>query len=48
TAQLILGVVTTANDPVVPIDHIISSDPVAHTRLEIGDPVNIVVSLGPV
>jgi len=46
-AQLILGVVTTAHSETVPVDLIISSDPVAHTRLEIGDPVNIVVSLGP-
>lgn len=45
--QLILGTVTTENHPTVPVDCIISSDPVAHTRLEAGDPVNIVVSLGP-
>lgn len=46
-AQLVLGIVTTANDPVIPIDHIISSDPVAHTRLNVGDSVDIVISLGP-
>ena len=46
-AQLVLGVVTTANHNTIPVDCIISSDPVAHTRLNIGDAVNIVVSLGP-
>lgn len=47
TAQLILGTVTTENSETVPVDRIISSDPIAHTRLAVGDPVNIVISLGP-
>lgn len=45
--QLILGTVTTEHSGTVPVDHIISCDPVIHTRLSAGDPVNIVVSLGP-
>lgn len=45
--QLILGTVTTANHQQVPVDHIISTDPVAHTYLSAGDPVDIVLSLGP-
>ncbi|MBA7618974.1 hypothetical protein ES703_26306 [subsurface metagenome] len=45
--QLIVGTVTEENDPVIPVGHVISSDPVAHTRLEAGDPVNLVISLGP-
>ncbi|GAI58251.1 unnamed protein product, partial [marine sediment metagenome] len=45
--QLTLGVVTTENSNNVPVDRIISCDPVVHTRLNAGDPVNIVVSLGP-
>lgn len=46
-AQLVLGEVTTANDDVIPVDHIISSDPVAHTMLDPGAAVAIVISLGP-
>ncbi|MBA7655345.1 hypothetical protein ES703_63249 [subsurface metagenome] len=46
--QLILGSVTTENSETVPVGIIISSDPVAHTYLSAGDPVNILVSLGPV
>jgi len=42
-----LGNVTTEHSEIVPVDLIISSDPVAHTRLNAGDPVDIVVSLGP-
>jgi len=45
--QLILGNVTEENHETVPVGIIISSDPVAHTYLSAGDPVNIVVSLGP-
>lgn len=45
--QLILGNVTTVHDVNIPVDHIISSNPVAHTYLNSGDPVDIVVSLGP-
>lgn len=47
TCQLVLGAVTTAYSDTVAVDLIISSDPVAHTRLNAGDAVNIVVSLGP-
>jgi len=45
--QLTVGTVTTANHPTIPVNYVISSDPVAHTRLEAGDPVDLVVSLGP-
>lgn len=45
--QLTVGVVTTANHPTIPIDCVISSDPVAHTMLNPGDPVDLVISLGP-
>jgi len=44
---LTVGTVTTENHPTVPINCVISSDPVAHTQLNPGDPVNLVVSLGP-
>lgn len=47
TCQLVLGIVTTAHSETVAVDLIISSDPIAGTRLNAGDPVNIVVSLGP-
>lgn len=46
--QLTLGTVTEEHSGVVDAGLIISSDPVAHTRLRVGDPVNVVVSLGPV
>ena len=46
--QLTLGNVTTENSETTPIDMIISSDPTAGTELNKNDPVNIVVSLGPV
>lgn len=46
-AQLVLGNVTEANSDTVPVGCVISQDPVAHTRLNVGDPVHIVVSLGP-
>jgi len=45
--QLTVGAVTTANHDTIPVDHVISSDPVGHTRLNAGDPVDLVVSLGP-
>lgn len=45
--QLVVGVVTEANHPTIPVGCVISSDPVAHTRLNAGDPVDLVVSLGP-
>ncbi|GAH45432.1 unnamed protein product, partial [marine sediment metagenome] len=45
--QLIVGVITTANHESIPIDHVISCDPVAHTYLDAGDPVDLVISLGP-
>lgn len=46
-AQLVLGNVTTENSETVAVDLVISSDPAAGTQLKIGDPVNIIVSLGP-
>lgn len=46
-AQLVLGDVYEDNDENVPIDIIISSDPVAGTQLAKGASVDIVVSLGP-
>ena len=46
-ASLVVGNVTTANSDTVPAGCVISSDPVAHTRLDIGDPVHLVISLGP-
>lgn len=45
--QLTVGVVTTANHETIPVDFVISSDPIAHTRLNAGDPVDLVISLGP-
>lgn len=45
--QLILGTVTPVHHPTIAVDLIISTDPVAHTYLSAGDPVNITVSLGP-
>lgn len=44
---LTVGTVTTENHPTIELNHVISSDPLAHTRLTLGDPVNLVVSLGP-
>lgn len=46
-ASLTLGTVTEENHETVPVGLIISQDPAAHTRLNVGDAVNIVVSLGP-
>lgn len=46
-AQLILGNVTTENSETVLTDIVISCNPPAGTELEIGTPVNLVVSLGP-
>lgn len=45
--QLTLGNVTNENSDTVPVDLIISSDPVAGTILHLNAPVDIVVSLGP-
>lgn len=45
--QLVLGNVTEANSDIYAAGLVISSDPVAGTRLSVGDPVHIVVSLGP-
>lgn len=42
-----LGVQTSANDAVIVIGNIISTDPAASTFLELGKPVDYVVSLGP-
>lgn len=46
-SQLTLGNVTNENSDTVPVDLIISSDPVAGTILTLNAPVDIVVSLGP-
>jgi beta-lactam-binding protein with PASTA domain len=46
-AQLVLGNVTEANSDTVPVGCVISSDPIVGTRLSVGDPVHVVVSLGP-
>ena len=42
-----LGTQTSANDAVIIIGNIISTDPAADTFLELGKPVDYVVSLGP-
>ncbi len=47
-AGLIVGVVTEANDGVIPLGDVISQDPLAATRAEYGAAVALVVSLGPV
>ncbi|MBA7675719.1 hypothetical protein ES703_83956 [subsurface metagenome] len=47
TAQLVVGNVTEANSETIPVGCVISTDPIAHTRLNVGDPVNMVISLGP-
>lgn len=44
--QLVLGNVTEANSDTIPVGCVISSDPIVHTRLNVGDPVHPVVSLG--
>lgn len=46
-AQLVLAGVETENNETVPIGAVIASTPEAGTELAIGDPVDIVVSLGP-
>jgi len=45
--MLPLGDVTTTNDPLVPIEQIISSDPIAAAEVDPGTAVSIVISLGP-
>ncbi|MBA7611617.1 hypothetical protein ES703_18845 [subsurface metagenome] len=45
--QLVLGDVTEANSDTVPVGCVISQDPVVHTQLRVGDPVHLVISLGP-
>lgn len=45
--QLVVGNVTTENSDTIATDLITSTDPFAGTQLAIGDPVDIVVSLGP-
>lgn len=47
-AQLTVGDVTTDNDPGIAVGNVISSDPVKDTQLTIDDPVDLVVSLGPI
>jgi len=44
---LIIGEVNNDYDEIVPIDLIISQDPVADTPLDKGAKVNITISLGP-
>ena len=44
---LIVGTVTQDSHATIPAGCVISSDPVAHTLLSAGDPVNMVVSSGP-
>lgn len=46
-AQLKLGNVETAHNDTIAVDLVIASDPEAGTQLEIGDSVDIIVSLGP-
>ncbi len=46
-AGLALGMVTTQNDPVVPVDNVISQNPAAGTLVDPGSSVDLVVSLGP-
>jgi len=46
-AQLTLGTVTEEHSDTVAVDLVISCDPTVDTELDIGTPVNLVVSLGP-
>lgn len=47
TAQNLTPVENYVNDPVVPVDDVISTDPVADTDLPPADPVTVNISLGP-
>ena len=47
-ANLIVGAVTTANSDTVPVDSVISQDPVGGSSVVEGTPVDLAVSLGPV
>ncbi len=47
TAGLIVGNTTTANDPVIAVGNVISQDPAAGVFIDGGDPVDLVISLGP-
>lgn len=47
-ANLVVGTVTTQNDPIVPAGDVISQNPVGGTDTNSGTPVDLVVSLGPV
>ncbi len=46
-AGLIVGNTTTANDPVIIVGNVISQDPAAGVFIDGGDPVDLVISLGP-
>ncbi|MEM7251784.1 MAG: PASTA domain-containing protein, partial [Pseudomonadota bacterium] len=46
-AGLVVGAVTTANDPTVPAGEVISQDPTGGTTVDEGSAVDLVVSLGP-
>lgn len=47
TAGFIVGGVSTSTDPTVPVGDVISQNPAAGSSGTLGDPVDIVVSLGP-
>ncbi len=47
-AGLIVGNTTTANDAVIVVGNVISQDPAAGVFIDGGDPVDLVISLGPV
>jgi beta-lactam-binding protein with PASTA domain len=48
TAGLVVGTVSQANDPVVPVGNVISQAPAAGTTVNSGSAVDLVVSIGPV
>lgn len=47
-AGLTIGILSTAHDNTVPIDHVISQDPASGSSVAEGSAVDLVVSLGPV
>ena len=47
-SNLIVGVITTAHNPIVPIGQVISQNPDPGTSVPLGSPVSLVVSIGPV
>jgi len=48
TANLVVGMVTTANSPTVPAGNVISQNPTGGTSVAEGSSVSLVISLGPV